>query len=233
MNDVIGKIGRLLRDPGVEIDLVGFVFALVVSFLVSLCVAALYQIFYENRATGAQAHRAFPLLGPAVTAIFIAIQFSLPLSLGLLGALSIIRFRTPIKEPEECAFIMLLIAAAVICATFQFLLLFVLLAVATIALLLQRWLPRFLDPTRKDGVLLLTLNGTVGPGAKEQIRRDLEDLLKNARLESVSYAENLTSMYFSFSGVKEGNLDELHASLNRIAPIEKLNVFFNAHRAWG
>ncbi|HWO40420.1 MAG TPA: DUF4956 domain-containing protein [Candidatus Eisenbacteria bacterium] len=233
MNDVIGKLGRLLRDPGVEIDFVSFVFALLVSFLVSLCVATLYQIFYENRATGAQAHRAFPLLGPAVTAIFIAIQFSLPLSLGLLGALSIIRFRTPIKEPEETGFIMLLIAAAVICATFQFLLLFVLLAVATIALLLQRWVPRLIGLKRKDGVLLLTLNGTVGPDAKEQIRRDLEDLLKNARLESVSYADNLTSMYFSFSGVRDGSLDGLHASLNKIAPIEKLNVFFSARGAWG
>ena len=29
------------------------------------------------------------------------VLLSLPLSLGLLGALSIVRFRTPIKEPEE------------------------------------------------------------------------------------------------------------------------------------
>ncbi|MGH7828209.1 MAG: DUF4956 domain-containing protein [Candidatus Binatia bacterium] len=233
MNDWVGKLGRLLRDPGIQIDAVGFVFALLVSFLVSLCISALYQIFYENRATGAQVHRAFPLLGPAITAIFIAIQFSLPLSLGLLGALSIIRFRTPIKEPEECAFIMLLVSSAVICATFQFVLLFILLLVAVVGLLLQRWLPRVLDPKRKDGVLLLTLNGKVAGAAKERIRRDLEELLNNARLESISYSENLTSMYFSFSGLKEADLDGLHSSLNQIAPIQKLNVFFNAHGAWG
>jgi hypothetical protein len=233
MNDAIEKLGRLLRDPGVQIDAVGFIFALFVSFLVSLCISALYQIFYENRATGAQVHRAFPVLGPAVTAIFIAIQFSLPLSLGLLGALSIIRFRTPIKEPEECAFIMLLISSAVICATFQFVLLFLLLLVAAVALVLQRWLPRILDPKRKDGILLLTLNGTAPGNTKERIQRDLEELLNNARLESISYSENLTSMYFRFSGLKQANLDGLHSSLSQIAPIQKLNVFFNAHGAWG
>ncbi len=37
-------------------------------------------------------------MGLSITAIFICIQFSLPLSLGLLGALSIVRFRTPVKE---------------------------------------------------------------------------------------------------------------------------------------
>ena len=41
------------------------------------------------------------LIGPSVTLLFICVQLSLPLSLGLLGALSIVRFRVPIKEPEE------------------------------------------------------------------------------------------------------------------------------------
>ena len=68
--------------------------------------------FYGRRATGSEIHRAFPLIAIAVTAIFICIQFSLPLSLGLLGALSIVRFRTPIKEPEEIGFLMVVIATS-------------------------------------------------------------------------------------------------------------------------
>jgi len=231
MNDVIGKLGRFLREPGVQVDAVGFIFALLTAFVVSLAISGLYQIFYENRATGSQVHRAFPLLGPAVTAIFIAIQFSLPLSLGLLGALSIIRFRTPIKEPEECAFIMLLISSAVICATFQFVLLFVLLLVATAALLLQRFLPRLIGDTGQDGVLLLTLNGNASASTKELIQKDVRELLKNAKLESVSYSANLTSMHFTFSGLRAESFDGLHSALQKVAPVEKLNVVFNAHGA--
>ena len=39
------------------------------------------------------------------------VKSSLALSLGLVGALSIVRFRTPIKEPEELAYLFICIAA--------------------------------------------------------------------------------------------------------------------------
>jgi hypothetical protein len=41
------------------------------------------------------------------------VKTSLALSLGLVGALSIIRFRTPIKEPEELAYLFLAIATGI------------------------------------------------------------------------------------------------------------------------
>jgi len=66
-----------------QIGLAGFVLLLAVSLASSLFAAFLYLHFYANRATGSQVHRAFPLLGLSITAIFIAIQFSLPLSLGV------------------------------------------------------------------------------------------------------------------------------------------------------
>jgi hypothetical protein len=125
-------------------------------------------------------------MSPAITAIFIAIQFSLPLSLGLLGALSIVRFRTPIKEPEEVGFLMLLIASAVVCATFQFLLLVVLLGLAVIVLALQRLSPNLLRSKRKDGVLLVTLASGVTDEAKDEILKSIGTRLSNGRLEGVS-----------------------------------------------
>ena len=42
--------------------------------------------------------------------IITIVKSSLALSLGLVGALSIVRFRTPIKEPEELAYLFLAIA---------------------------------------------------------------------------------------------------------------------------
>ncbi|MFT4514264.1 MAG: putative membrane protein YhiD involved in acid resistance, partial [Planctomycetota bacterium] len=45
--------------------------------------------------------------------IITVVKTSLALSLGLVGALSIIRFRTPIKEPEELAYLFLAIAIGV------------------------------------------------------------------------------------------------------------------------
>ena len=161
MNDIVDKIGRLVRDPSIEVDMTGFVFALIVSCLVAMAVSALYQVFYENRATGSQIHRSFLLMGPSITSLFIAIQFSLPLSLGLLGALSIIRFRTPIKEPEEVGFIMLLIATSVVCATFQFILLIVLLGLALVFLTLQKKFPGLVGVVAGRGFIVSTARNTI------------------------------------------------------------------------
>ena len=45
--------------------------------------------------------------------VIMVVKTSLALSLGLVGALSIIRFRTPIKEPEELAYLFLAVALGV------------------------------------------------------------------------------------------------------------------------
>jgi hypothetical protein len=227
MNEIIDKIGRLVRDPSIEVDMTGFIFALVVSCLVAVAVSALYQFFYENRATGSQIHRAFLLMGPSITALFIAIQFSLPLSLGLLGALSIIRFRTPIKEPEEVGFIMLLIATSVVCATFQFLLLFVLLGLALVFLLIQRHFPALVAGKRDDGMLLLVLEGGQGAHAREKVIELLNRRLTRGKLQGISYAENLTTIHYSFAGLDGKGADGLEASLREITPLHKLNLYFN------
>ncbi len=52
----------------------------------------------------------FPFVMLTTLLIITIVKSSLALSLGLVGALSIVRFRTPIKEPEELAYLFLAIA---------------------------------------------------------------------------------------------------------------------------
>lgn len=52
----------------------------------------------------------FILLIPSMILIISIIKSSIALSLGLVGALSIVRFRTPIKEPEELLYLFVAIA---------------------------------------------------------------------------------------------------------------------------
>ena len=48
-----------------------------------------------------------PIIALTTLLVISVVKSSLALSLGLVGALSIVRFRTPIKEPEELAYIFL------------------------------------------------------------------------------------------------------------------------------
>ncbi len=54
-----------------------------------------------------------PILSCVVFVIIVIIKSSLALSLGLVGALSIVRFRTPIKEPEELVYLFLAISIGI------------------------------------------------------------------------------------------------------------------------
>ena len=51
-----------------------------------------------------------PILACVTFLVIMVVKSSLALSLGLVGALSVIRFRTPIKEPEELVYLFLAIS---------------------------------------------------------------------------------------------------------------------------
>jgi hypothetical protein len=225
--NALQQIQQLMRSPGVQVSLPDFILSLALSVVSALVISVLYQLFYENRATGSQIHRSLLLIAPSITALFIAIQFSLPLSLGLIGALTIIRFRTPIKEPEEVGFIMLVIASSIVCATFNYLLLFILLALALAVLLVQRYLPRLFRSKRSDGVLLLTLGGGLSAETQDRLLGILRRKVASGKLQSVSLSDSLTTIHFSFSGLRAEELEGLETSLKEVAPIQKLNIFFN------
>ena len=77
-------------------------FAIVLSFTVAKCGRMLTD--------RSQYTVVFLALIPTMVLIISVVKSSLALSLGLVGALSIVRFRTPIKEPEELIYLFLAIA---------------------------------------------------------------------------------------------------------------------------
>ena len=157
------------------------------STAAALLVRLLYRLFYEESETGSQIDRSFLLLSPAITTLFITIQFSLPLSLGLLGALSIVRFRVPIREPEEIGFLMVVIASAIACATYSYLVLALLLALVVVALLLQHLLGRRIPALRRSGgLLMLTIADAVVRAARPAIEAILAARLGWIRLEHLN-----------------------------------------------
>lgn len=209
-----------------QIGWLGFLFLMGLSLVSGLAIAYLYVQFYGNRATGSQVHRAFPLLGISVTAIFICIQFSLPLSLGLLGALSIVRFRTPIKEPEEIGFIMLVIASSIACATFKIAFLGIIYAVAVLALIAQRF-ARVLASTWQDGVIVISVPDAQYAERAEAIGEAVARQVAHARLESLSKHDGQTVVSYNFQRLGEAALRELHTELDGITRESTFNVFYS------
>ena len=102
---------KFFLNETIQVNLLSFI----VSLIAVAVLSALIQIFYLKFSTSLSNRydfsKNFVVLGIATCIVIMIVKNSLALSLGLVGALSIVRFRAAIKEPEELVFLFLIIAA--------------------------------------------------------------------------------------------------------------------------
>jgi len=81
----------------------------ILSFLLAFALSYLWATVYRKTHSGVAYTRSFYLtlilMAPAVAMIMMAIGSNVALSLGLVGSLSIVRFRTVIKDPKDMLFL--------------------------------------------------------------------------------------------------------------------------------
>ena len=227
---MIDQLWELLQGFGSEeMARVGhgsLLLVLFISLAASLFIAYLYHVFYRARATGSHVNHAFPLMGLAITGIFVSVQFSLPLSLGLLGALSIVRFRTPIKEPEEIGFILLVIATSLSAATFNLVFLGLLLLVAVVALLIIRADPGFLSKKTADGMFMVSLPAEHGEEDLTTLVKVLKQAIPAGAIDSISEADGETSLSYRIVRVSSDEIPALISRVKKAVAGARTSVFF-------
>jgi len=105
MNELI-DLGLIYSDQDISKILINLIWVLGLSYFVRA-----YYINYAAPASGMSSMgNIIPLLSVITFLVIMVVKTSLALSLGLVGALSIVRFRAPIKDPMELTFIFLAIA---------------------------------------------------------------------------------------------------------------------------
>ncbi|MEW5910278.1 MAG: DUF4956 domain-containing protein [Thermodesulfobacteriota bacterium] len=220
-------LGSFSNPKMTEIGFTPFLIMLLISLLSAFFISFLYALFSSASTTGSRIHRSFPLLGISITAIFICIQFSLPLSLGLLGALSIVRFRTPVKEPEEIGFIMLIIASSISCAIFNMVFLAIILGVAIVAVGLMKIFRDLLTGKSGAGMLIIKM-----PTIEyEKANASVFDLIRNGagkvKIDGITTQDSNTSISCSFSKMKPDAFIDFQNQIKKISEKTNLNLFYH------
>jgi len=113
---------------------INLILAAVCSYVLSLVYIHLGSSLSNRRKFAAN----FMLVTMTTTFIILVVRSSVALSLGLVGALSIVRFRTAIKEPEELAYLFLAIGLGIGLGDNQRLISFLALAVGILVIALRR-----------------------------------------------------------------------------------------------
>ena len=129
-----------------------------------------YQRFSPVLSNKRKFSRVFVFIAATTMLVIAIVQSSLALSLGLVGALSIIRFRTPIKEPEELAYLFLSIGLGLgMCANQRLITVVVFVVILAYMGLVSASHPNVLPPR-----LLVHLSGTLAaPGGTEATLKEL------------------------------------------------------------
>ena len=95
-------------NQNIQINLSGFVTNILVTLVLCFVLRYIYLKFSTTLSNKDEFSKNFVILG--ITTCITIVKSSLALSLGLVGALSIVRFRAAIKEPEELVYLFLVIA---------------------------------------------------------------------------------------------------------------------------
>jgi len=100
----------LFGSSDTPLSLTLLLFNLGIGVLLSLVIRWHFSRFGSTLSNREEFAQVFPFVLLTTILIITVVKSSLALSLGLVGALSIVRFRTPIKEPEELAYLFISIS---------------------------------------------------------------------------------------------------------------------------
>jgi uncharacterized membrane protein YhiD involved in acid resistance len=101
-------------EKAVEFSVLDIALAMLLAFAIGLFIFYVYKKTYSGVMYSAAFGVSIMAMTMITTLIILAVTSNLVLSLGMVGALSIVRFRTAIKEPLDIAFLFWAISAGIV-----------------------------------------------------------------------------------------------------------------------
>lgn len=184
---------------------------LILSFLLELTYARCAKSLSGRKAFAAN----FFLIAFTTMLIISIVKSSLALSLGLVGALSIVRFRSAIKEPEELAYLFFTISIGLGLGANQR----IITVVAAVVLLAIIWLKYFSSKKNRQQNLYLTISGN---GKEKPALGVIDQVVQNTFKASklVRYDETSESIEAAFwvETKNTAGLQDLKNTLEKTSP---------------
>ena len=211
-----------VAQTGIAISLIDLFVGLVLATVLGMVIVFVYR--WTHR--GLHYERSFlvtlVMLAPIVAVVMMLIGSNLALSLGMVGALSIIRFRTVIKDSRDMVFLFFTIALGLGCGTYNW----IVTTVATVflsAVLLTLHVLQFGKAMHEDYVLVLSGQGGKPEGVVKDI---LKSYVEHFGVRSVNISNDGWEMVFeirSFSEREQSEEDMLN-ELKHTPGVDRLSL---------
>ncbi|SDB81149.1 Uncharacterized membrane protein YhiD, involved in acid resistance [Pelagirhabdus alkalitolerans] len=199
---------------------------LVVSISLAIILGIGIAFVYKYTHRGMNYERSFlttlVLISPIVTMVMYFIQGDLVISLGLVGSLSIVRFRTPIKDTRDMVFLFWTIAVGLGAGTYNWTVTIVASIIVAIVVTFL-FMVKYGTPLHAEFVLVVT-------GQLDGHSKDLEDIIKryatNAQVRSHDVHDEHWEIIFELKFLKnqDNPSQDLLNEIKQINGVEKVSL---------
>ena len=172
----------------------------------------IYAVYYLSQKKGFYNKQFNIVLGvlPIITAgIILAMQSNLVISLGMVGALSIVRFRTAVKEPKDMLFLFWSIGIGIILGARNYELALLISIVVTILLFLLELVPE----GRASVLLVVNMDGE---GREDELLPSVQKLTQSYKVKSRNRTMDGTDFIIECRTRQEGELLDAVSSLSHV-----------------
>ncbi len=219
---MIRNLEDLFGPSTTEIPLLGFVLNLLLAAILALLLYWVYINYANSLSNRKQFGRNFLLITLTTVLIITIVKSSLALSLGLVGALSIIRFRAAIKEPEELSYLFIAIAIGLGFGANQRM---VTIVAFVVIMGLILGFKKFSKQQQFEQNL--NLNITTGNPVQISINQIIKVLKKHCERIDIRRLDETDKLLEASFMVESQNFDQLQAALQELRDLDKsLKVVF-------
>ncbi len=205
----------LISAQDTQMDLLTFVANLLLSVILAYILGRVYIYWGGSLSNRRKFAANFMLMTVTTTFIILVVRSSVALSLGLVGALSIVRFRTAVKEPEELAYLFFAIGIGIGLGDNQRLITLVAFAVAILIL----GLLKLFRQNGADVNLHLTVSGSQSERLSlENIVAALKPHTDKLKLMRLDETEEVFEAAFLVEFRRVDDLSQAKAAVQALAP---------------
>lgn len=111
------KVLEALAQMQVKMPIETVLLVLLIAFLVAMIIYLTYKNTYSGVMYNPRFNVSLVMITMVTTIVMVVIGSNISVSLGMVGALSIIRFRTAVKDPRDTAFIFWCVVSGLACGT--------------------------------------------------------------------------------------------------------------------
>jgi uncharacterized membrane protein YhiD involved in acid resistance len=196
------------------------------ALICGIVLSLIYRITYKGPSYSVSYVNALVLLTVIASLIILIIGNNMARAFGLVGAMSIIRFRTAVRDTMDMVFIFLSLSIGMACGVGLTIVAFLGVLIAGLLIIILTF-THFGQPRRRYHLLQITFDGLKSGGTEfDKLMTKYCRTSKLVNIKSTGFEQEMESMYHVILK-KESESEPLVKALNALPAVRQVNVFFD------